>query len=424
MPILGKIFLSFVLLVISIIYFFRFRKEIPHLKSSTYFFILFLLFCCLAGYFLYRFKPIFAYIFPVSLFIVLISLVSNLELAFLASLVFSVAYGLVALDSISLVVFQLLGSVATILVIYPKRQFRNFLFASLILILVNFTVLVGFDLNIRGLPKILGFGLAALISGLLFLIGGGLCLLIFSRFFKMTSFIELFEFLNPNFPLLKLLEERAPGTFYHSSVVADLAQAAAASIGADSLLAKIGGLYHDIGKIEKAEYFVENQAEDKKKIIPPLKRIKVIINHPQRGLELANEYKLPQELKDIISEHHGQGASIYFLGEVLKNQPTGLKLMDCRYKGPNPRTKVSAIVMLADSVEATVRSEKKFDEESIRKSVDKVINEKLYSGQLSDSSLTFKDLTKIKESFIKSLINIFHQRIPYPSKNAYGMRDQ
>lgn len=235
------------------------------------------------------------------------------------------------------------------------------------------------------------------------------------RLFGVTTFFTLTELANPNNPLLKELAEKAPGTFQSSLMVARLAQEAAKRVGANDLLAWVGGLYHDIGKLYNPVYFIENQpfgaANIHDRVGPHLSAI-VLEQHVKQGEKLARENRLPEPIINIIREHHGTSLMAYFWdkarkqGEVVEH--------DFRYEGPKPQSKESAIIMLADSVEAAVKSLPNPSHQEIEELVDEVVNSKLADGQLDESPLSMKDLQEIKRAFVETLKSIYHQRIEYP----------
>ena len=235
--------------------------------------------------------------------------------------------------------------------------------------------------------------------------------------FSITSMIRLLELSNPNHPLLKRLLMEAPGTYHHSLMVGNLAEAAAEFIGANSLLVRVGSYYHDIGKIKRAEYFVENQLghdSPHNKIAPALSAL-IIISHVKDGVEMGREARLPQIIIDFIAEHHGTSLTKYFYSRAIEEEGEGMANEESfRYEGPKPHTKEVALVMLADAVEAAVRSVTNPNLDSIRAMVRKILRDKLNDRQLEECDLTFKDLDVIANSFCKVLEGVYHKRIEYP----------
>ncbi len=233
--------------------------------------------------------------------------------------------------------------------------------------------------------------------------------------FDYTSDIRLLELANLDQPILKELMINAPGTYHHSVIVSELVEAAAEEIGANPLLAKVAGYYHDIGKIKKPLYFVENQigVENKHNGLAPSLSALIIISHIKDGVGLAKQHRLGRKIINIIKQHHGTSLVTYFY-QKAKEQNSNVKETDFRYPGPKPQTKEAGLVMLADAVEAACRSLVDPTPARIKGTVQKVITNIFLDGQLDACELTLKDLHKIVERFSKILIGIFHQRIEYP----------
>lgn len=245
--------------------------------------------------------------------------------------------------------------------------------------------------------------------GLLFLI---------ERVFNITTNLRLQEYDNINHPLLLELNEKAPGTYQHTLTIARLAESAARAIGANALLAKTGAYFHDIGKIEKAEYFVENQLNigNKHDRLSPRKSAAIIKDHVQEGIELARQYKLPQRIIDFIPMHHGTMLIRHFYAKALADAAeSGVVVAeaDYRYPGPKPRSRETAVVMLADAAEALSRLVKTEDRDDIEETLEKIFSDRLNDGQFDECDITMKDLVKIREVFARNLVGLHHQRIVY-----------
>lgn len=229
-----------------------------------------------------------------------------------------------------------------------------------------------------------------------------------------TTSIGLVELLNINNPLLKEFILKAPGSYQHSIIVSTLSQVAADSIGEDPLVAKVCGYYHDIGKLSRPEFFIENNnfgINPHESISPSLSAL-IIISHVKEGVELAKRYNLPNIVIDSIKEHHGTSLVSYFYTKAKAIDPD-VKEETFRYPGPIPSSKISGIIMLADSVEASVRGEKVDQRDQLTKFIDDIVDSKIANGQLNNSELSFKDIMKIKEAFTKVLASIYHERISY-----------
>jgi putative nucleotidyltransferase with HDIG domain len=219
----------------------------------------------------------------------------------------------------------------------------------------------------------------------------------------------------PNQPLLRRLLTEAPGTYHHSIIVANLAERAAESIGADSLLVRVGAYYHDIGKMLRPGYFVENQidGESPHTHLDPETSARVIKTHVTDGLALARQHRLPAKVQAFIPEHHGTRMAMYFYAMATKVDPD-VPPEWFKYPGPIPQSRETAIVMLADSTEATVRANRDHSQESIERIIDQIIAERLQEGQLDDSGLTLGDLKRIRVAFMSVLRGVYHPRIEYP----------
>jgi putative nucleotidyltransferase with HDIG domain len=242
---------------------------------------------------------------------------------------------------------------------------------------------------------------------------------VFEYMFGRITNISLLELSDFNSPVLKRLMLEAPGTYHHSLIVGNLSEAACEAVGANALLARIGAYYHDIGKVEKAEYFSENQnlgtTSKLEQLAPSMSKL-LIINHVKEGEVLAKRYRLNPRIIDFILQHHGTSLVYYFYRRALENGEKGQDVSEegFRYPGPKPNSKETAIVLLADSVEAATRALKNPTPNRVEQGVHQIINDKFIDGQLDECDLTLKDLEKISGIFIRLLTSIYHSRITYP----------
>lgn len=233
--------------------------------------------------------------------------------------------------------------------------------------------------------------------------------------FDVTTPFKLLELTNPDQPLLKRLLSEAPGTYHHSLMVGNLAEAASEAIGANALLARTGAYYHDVGKLRRPQYFKENQyAENPHDKMSPLLSASTIISHVKEGTDLARQHRLPSAIRSIIASHHGTTQVAFFFHKAKIENEGDVDEAKFRYKGPRPQTPEEAVVMLADSVEAAVRSLENKDEASIRAMVQKILEGKLSDGQLGESGLTLRDIETIEAAFVHTFCGYFHGRIKYP----------
>jgi putative nucleotidyltransferase with HDIG domain len=301
-------------------------------------------------------------------------------------------------------------------------QARTQLFASITYVFIGMCVSIASIGAERSLswnemyPQLIVAGINAVFSpiftfGVLYLI---------ERVFPVTTDLKIDEYDSLEHPLLIEMNEKAPGTFQHTMTIARLAESAAHAIHANALLAKVGSLYHDIGKIPKAEYYVENQIniDNKHNHLPPKKSASIIKEHVHDGIELAREYKLPQRIIDFIPMHHGTMLVKHFYAKAIElsqngEGPTIVKEEDYRYTGPKPNTKETGILMLADAAEAVVRLNNAETKEDIEVILQTIINDRMLDGQLDECPLTIAEIHEIKESFIKNLLGMRHHRISY-----------
>lgn len=243
---------------------------------------------------------------------------------------------------------------------------------------------------------------------------------IFEKLFGEITNFTLLELSDFSQPLLKRMVLEAPGTYHHSITVSNLAESAADAIGAHALLTRVGAYYHDIGKMKTPHYFTENQLISGNKhdaLEPSMSRL-VILNHIKEGLELAREYKLNKRIVDFIPEHHGTSLIHYFYQKALaENEAEEVGEEDYRYPGPKPRSKETAIVMLADSVEGATRALDEHTPQKIEDVVRKVINNKFIDGQLDECNLTLREIDAIASTFVRVLSAMYHSRIKYPERS-------
>ncbi|MDU2489436.1 MAG: HDIG domain-containing protein [Clostridium celatum] len=320
----------------------------------------------------------------------------------------------------------LVGIVGTIVASTSLRKIsqRNDILYSTIYVAISVSIVVlssGVLLSNNMKKTLLDMALVALgafISGILAM---GLLPFLESSFSLVTN-MKLLELSNPNSPLLKRLLMETPGTYHHSVMVANLAEVAAEEVGANPMLARVGAYYHDAGKIKRPFFFGENQlggVNPHDKISPGLSA-SIIISHVKDGLDLAKEYDIPSAISDMMIQHHGTTLVKYFYYNLKNNSndPDSIKEDDFRYPGPKPQSKEAAIIMMADSVEAAVRSIQDPTLDKIENMVNNIVKDKLNSDQLNECDLTFRDLETIKSCFLKVLKGIYHHRIEYPKENG------
>jgi putative nucleotidyltransferase with HDIG domain len=270
------------------------------------------------------------------------------------------------------------------------------------------------DLPAREILVSAGFGL---LNALVCVLLGVLLLPMAEAYTRIETDLTLLEWSDLNRPLMQRLSLEAPGTYAHTIAIANLAEAACRAIGANALLARVGAYYHDIGKIAKPQYFVENQAKGRNPhdALRPGASAQIIRNHVREGLELASQHKLPRALRAFITEHHGTGTISYFLDKARKSEAVVGNVDDFAYPGPLPQSAETAVVMLADGIEAATRVLAEPTPEKIREVVEHIVRQRIDQGQLRDAPLTLRQIEMIKEEFIRVLIGMYHNRIEYPA---------
>ncbi len=361
------------------------------------------------------------YAFPFAVGAMLVRIVLNSEVALIFSLIFAALLGIMFGNNLFITLYALIGSLTAAHFVRHCLVRSTLYQAGLQLSLVNallvlsIHLMAGHDLNSQLLYKA-GFGLA----------GGFFCAVLVTglvplaeSLFKYTTDIKLLELANMNTPALRELMIQAPGTYHHSIIVGNLAEAAAETISANPLMARVAAYYHDIGKIRKPLYFVENigaQENRHDKLSPSMSAL-ILMSHVKDGVDTARAGKLGEDLVDIIRQHHGT-ALIKFFYDKAKNQPGSVAQQvdecDYRYPGPKPQTREAALIMLADAVEAASRTLTDPTPARIQGMVQKIINNIFIDGQLDECELTLKDLHNIAKSFNRILSGIFHHRIDYP----------
>jgi cyclic-di-AMP phosphodiesterase PgpH len=364
------------------------------------------------------------FVLPVAAGAMLTSLLLDFHLALGFSFVVSILLGILFPGEPFIPAYYFLGSITAALSVIRCKKRTALLKAGALTALVNVLAIIGIDLY-RG--ELLNRGIDDLTAGVLGAIAVSTIvsalLPFFETVFDIATDIKLLEFLDPNQPLLKELVYKSPGTYHHSILIGNLAEAAAEAIGENPTLARVGSYYHDIGKIHKPEYFIENQrpTENKHDRLMPSMSSLIIAAHVKEGVEVARAHRLPTQIIDIIQQHHGTSLITYFYQKAKELQPfSPIAEEDYRYPGPRPRTKVAAIVMLSDSVEAASRTLDNPTLDRIQMLTNSVITRFFIDDQLSMCDLTLNDLRVIAKSFNLVLTGSFHQRIDYPGMDFKG----
>jgi len=371
-----------------------------------------------------RYPWVTPYLTPIALAPLLTALLLNARLAMVTSFGVSLIFGLVNGYSLQVAMVGAIGGAAMVATVTGARTAHHVARAGLIVGCVEAAV-VGFLAVMQNWNHMTATAsmIAAFISGIasaMFALG---VLPYLESFFSRISNLRLVELASANHPLLQRMSMDAPGTYHHSLIVASLAEDAGNAVGANGLLCRVGAYFHDIGKMVKAEYFIENQGTFRNphdQVSPSLSKL-VITSHVKEGMALAKAHKLDKQIADFIPQHHGTSQIEFFYQKALKmeeneDEPNreDVKEESYRYPGPKPQTKEAGIIMLADSVEATSRTLEDPNHQRFKDVVNKIVNKKLFDGQLDETPLTLRDLRQIAERFTSSLTSIHHARIAYP----------
>jgi putative nucleotidyltransferase with HDIG domain len=357
---------------------------------------------------------------PVTVLSLTAALLFGQALGFAATLVASLLTGIVFGLGLPFMTGSALAGIAAIATATGVRRRRDFYRPMILIALAYALAIVAMGLVDGALGTVLLrralWGVAAGFASVLVVT---LLLPILETVFSVTTDITLLELADLNRPILRRLMLEAPGTYHHSLVVGSLAEAGAAAIGGNPLLGRVGAYYHDIGKIEKAEYYVENQssARSRHEKLSPTMSCLIIEAHVREGAEIARKERLPRAIVDSILEHHGTTLMSFFYHKAREADPNAEE-RDFRYPGPKPRSKETAVLMLADAVEAAARSLSEPTPSRIRGVVTRILDARVKDGQLDESPLTFEDLAKVRESFIPILTALFHARVDYPGALA------
>lgn len=365
-------------------------------------------------------KTISNYLIPLAAGSMLISILIDPQVAVFSSFTMSIAIGIMLGNDFSFTLVALSGAIIGIFCTAKVSQRSDLTKAGGIIGGANFLLITGLLLLNNGtLLDILKESPWGVISGILSSVLTIGTLPFLENAFGITSAIKLLELSNPNQPLIRRLMLDAPGTYHHSIIVGNLAEAGAEAVGADSLLARVGANYHDIGKLKRPYFFIENQLTSDNphdKLSPSLSAL-IITSHVKDGLETAQEYRLPTSITDFITQHHGTTLLSFFYNKALDSgDEKKADEASYRYEGPKPQTREVAIVMLADCAEAAVRSMSRPTPGKIEGLIRQIIKDRLSDGQLDECDLTLKDLDKIASAFSRVLTGIFHTRIEYPDK--------
>ncbi len=418
LTVLGRILLVIMLLLTLYLFLLNIRRKLIRSKRDVTFILITLSIMIVGCSVVIRTAAFDIYVVPFTALALIIRTFLDTRVAIFVNTIAALIIGFIVPNGYEFVLLQItVGSIAVISL--NKMQKREQLILTALMVFLSYSIIyIGISLvqeaNLSGIDwlKIKWFALNATLTLITYLL-----IYLLEKSFGFVSDITLIELTFSNQKLIKKLAMEAPGTMHHSLQVANLAEMAIAKIGGNSLLVRAGALYHDIGKIDNAIYFIENQTiginpHDK---LTCKESAAIIIDHVERGVELAKKYKLPEQIIDFIRTHHGTTQTGYFYQKYLNSNPD--EVVDKKlftYKGPLPTTKETAVFMLADSIEAASRSLPVKNSETIRNLVEQIFKQKVEMGQLEYAPLTFKDIRVLKGLFHEKLINSYHVRVNYP----------
>lgn len=366
------------------------------------------------------------YLYPLATLGMLISVLIDLRIAVIMTLAFTVVVLFLSSADDVFVVFLGMSSLFGALVLGRAERLTAFLWTGVVVVTSNLLIYAAFRLPFQEFTTTshLQDVLLLMLNGLLSASIGLLGYFVLGNLFGLTTSLQLTELSRPTHPLLRQLLLKSPGTYHHTIVVSNMAERAAAAIGADAMLTRVGAYYHDIGKTVRPYFFIENSAdgaESPHAKLDPLTSAQIIISHVTDGIDLAQKYKLPGRIQDFIREHHGKAVikSFYLPAlETAKQDGKEISQDDFRYAGPSPQTKETAILMLADTCESAVRAIRPNTRQDMADLIDRLIDDRVDDGDLNECNLTFQELQVVKEIFGQVLQGVHHPRVSYPTTAA------
>jgi len=416
--VVGEIVMIFGLITLLFLYIYLFRPRIYESISNVVFILMLTLIVVGLAAFTIHFPALNYYMVPFALLPIIIRVFFDARTALFAHIITVLIISFMVDNSFQFVLLQItigMVAVSSLKDMSQRSQLAQsalYIFISYVLMYLAFECISEGDINRINWQHIIYFAISSV-----FLLFAYVLIYLFEKIFNLISSVTLVELTNINSDLMIKFSELAPGTFQHSMQVSNLATEAAKKINANSLLVRTGALYHDIGKIKHPEYFIENQMGGKNPLtdIDYEEASKIVINHVTDGIEIAKKYHLPEQIINFITTHHGFGKTKYFYNSFINANP-GIKPNDevFTYPGPLPNNKETAILMMADAVEARSRSLSEYTEKSIDKMVEDMIDSQIAEGEFKDAPITFRDVELVKSVFKEKIKNIYHNRIKYP----------
>jgi len=417
--VIGNLLVATLVSALLVAYLWRFQPAVWHRNRSVLLFFLGLIATAVAMR-IAADRTLWAFVVPTAGTILLIGILLEAGAGAAMAGALAVLAGVMNRDALDLAVFVLAGGLAALLAITRAERLNAFVRVFVVLAATNMAVAVAFSLldqrDLAAVAQLAGAGVVNSAFSVILAVGS---FAVLGNLFGIMTVFQLLELANPSNRLLRRLLLETPGTYHHSVMVGNLAERAAETIGADPLLARVAAYYHDIGKMKNPLAFIENQAgaHNIHDDLNAETSARIISGHIRDGIDLAYEHGLPVQVIGFIPQHHGTSVMSYFHGKALREVAGRDDAVDeriFRYPGPKPQSREAAILMLADGVEASVRSLDEKDEESIRAMVDRIVDARVEDGQLDDADLTLRNIAQIKDAFVGQLLGMYHSRIKYP----------
>lgn len=412
---LGESIVIIMATMMFIFYIYLYRRNIFNQPSMLLLVFLMLGLVSLASILIYPIDAVNSYIIPLAIAPIILTIIFDSRVGLMATITLAIITGLVHDNNFEYLVATTAACTLGVFSVRDIKKRSQFFFITPGIVFITYLIIIsGFGLTrLSGWENFWPDVLFIAINSVFILFTYPLILL-FEKMFKITTDFTLLELADTNLPLMKELMGKAPGTFHHSLQVANLADSAASEIGANALECRVGAMYHDIGKMVKPSYFIENQnkTNEHEKLKPRMSTI-VIKAHVSEGVKIAEEHNLPKVIIEFIKTHHGTSLIKYFHRKAA-DEEQGVQDEDFRYDGPIPYTKEQGILMLADTVEAACRSMKEPTYKKLENQINRVVDDHIHDGQLSNCPLTFRQIQIIKDTFLSILKGVYHTRVEYP----------
>ena len=417
--VVGQLIVSVLIASLLVGYLWRFEPEIWYRNRSVLLFFLAFVVSAVALR-IAADRTLLAFVVPTTATVLLLGILLPGAAGAVMAVALAILAGVMNRDALELTVYVLVGGLASLLAITRAERLNAFVRVFFVVAAAQVAVVVAFGaLEQRDLAAQAQLVGVAVFNAMISVALAAGTFAVLGNVFGIMTVFQMLELANPSNRLLRRLLLETPGTYHHSVMVGNLAERAAETIGADPLMARVAAYYHDVGKMKNPLAFIENQAgaHNIHDDLNAETSARIIAGHIRDGIDLAYEHGLPVQVIGFIPQHHGTSVMSYFHGKALREAGGREDLVDeriYRYPGPKPQSREAAILMLADGVEASVRSLDEKDEDSIREMVDRIVDARVEDGQLDDAELTLRDISQIKDAFVAQLLGMYHSRIKYP----------